>query len=103
MILCAKSQGAINADADSESLKSRLKEIRDHLRHRKELIDAEIRNYPTPISRCDAQFNHLLEERARLFRELDRLGAIASKRTEPEDVVELIEGFIGSLKSDSQE
>jgi hypothetical protein len=29
-------------------------------------IDAEIRAYPTPIPRCDAQFNHLLEERDRI-------------------------------------
>ena len=38
-------------------------------------IDAEIRAYPTPIPRCDAQFNHLLEERERLRAFLE--GAIA--------------------------
>jgi hypothetical protein len=26
----------------------------------------EIRSYPTPIPRCDAQFNHLVEQRGRL-------------------------------------
>jgi len=29
-------------------------------------LEAEIRAYPTPIPRCDAQFNHLLEERERI-------------------------------------
>ena len=29
-------------------------------------VAAEIAAYPTPISGCDAQFNHLLAERARI-------------------------------------
>jgi hypothetical protein len=28
-------------------------------------LDREIRNYPRPVSGCDAQFNHLLAERRR--------------------------------------
>jgi hypothetical protein len=38
-------------------------------------LDAEIRAYPTPISGCDAQYNHLLAERRRVRRALDALGA----------------------------
>jgi hypothetical protein len=41
-------------------------------RHR---INDEIKNYPTPIPACDAQFNFLLEERARIARELRELEA----------------------------
>ena len=37
-----------------------------------ELID-EIRNYPTPISGCDAQYNHLLAERRRVHAALQAL------------------------------
>ena len=33
-------------------------------------IQAEITNYPMPIPACDAHFNHLLEERARICEEL---------------------------------
>lgn len=33
----------------------------------------EIRSYPTPIPRCDAQFNHLVEQRGRLSRLLTDL------------------------------
>ena len=39
---------------------------------RKTLTD-EIRHYPTPISGCDAQFNHLLAERARATRAIEAL------------------------------
>jgi hypothetical protein len=34
-------------------------------------LSLEIRNYPTPIARCDEQLAALLEERARLIRLLD--------------------------------
>ena len=33
-------------------------------------LSEEIRNYPTPIARCDEQLTALLEERARLLNEL---------------------------------
>lgn len=36
-----------------------LSQIRDEL-------DGEIHAYPTPISGCDAQYNHLLSERRRV-------------------------------------
>lgn len=39
------------------------------------LLDAEIRDYPTPISGCDAQFNHLLAERQRITEALAQLDA----------------------------
>lgn len=37
------------------------------------LLQNEIRNYPTPISGCDAQFNHLIGERQKV---LDALGTL---------------------------
>jgi len=33
-------------------------------------ISGEIRRYPTPIARCDEQLTGLIEERARLLRQL---------------------------------
>ena len=39
------------------------------------LLSAEIRTYPTPISGCDAQFNHLLAERQRITDALAQLDA----------------------------
>ena len=42
-------------------------------------LDAEIRAYPTPIPRCDAQFNHLIEERDRIRRLLEEAAAQETK------------------------
>lgn len=39
------------------------------------LLAREIRTYPTPISGCDAQFNHLLAERVRVSDALAQLDA----------------------------
>ena len=38
-------------------------------------LDAEIHAYPTPISGCDAQYNHLVAERRRVRRAVDALDA----------------------------
>ena len=45
----------------------------DQLENEKRRINDEITNYPTPIAGCGAQFNFLLEEQARIARELTRL------------------------------
>ena len=34
-------------------------------------LSREIRSYPTPIARCDEQLTGLIEERARLLRQLE--------------------------------
>lgn len=38
-------------------------------------VDAMIASYPAPITACDAQFNHLLEQRREIGHELARLEA----------------------------
>ena len=43
------------------------------LRAQKQKVEAEIAAYPRPITGCDAQFNALLEERARLAKELQEI------------------------------
>jgi hypothetical protein len=81
---------------DSARLASMWNEIVLHLEDRRRALAAEIRNYPTPIPRCDAQFNHLYEQQSRLARELDRIGALPGKSLKREDCVGLIERFIAS-------
>lgn len=54
-----------------------LQEIRAALEDEQRRINEEIRGYPPPIPRCDAQFNGLLEERAALAQALYDLDAIA--------------------------
>ena len=53
--------------------------IREQLEQEKRRVCAEIDDYPHPIPACDAQFNYLLEERARIFQELSRLDAMLQK------------------------
>ncbi len=48
---------------------------RAELEAARHLLSAEIRDYPTPISGCDAQFNHLLAERQRIAGALRQLEA----------------------------
>ena len=55
-------------------------EIVGHLRAVKARLAEEIRTYPTPIPRCDAQFNHLYEQLGRLARDLDAVESAKSER-----------------------
>ncbi len=43
-------------------------ELRRWLSGARAALAGEIRSYPTPIPRCDAQFNYLVEQRDRLSR-----------------------------------
>ncbi len=70
---------------DSIGVRSLCLELRDFLSHAKHAVDEEIRAYPTPIPRCDAQFNHLYEQRSRVARMLDR----ANDALDHDDVAEL--------------
>ena len=46
---------------------------REDLLKRKSAIQLEINNYPGPIAGCDQQFNHLLEQRANIRKQLKEL------------------------------
>ena len=50
-------------------------ELRAFLVRARVSLDEEIRTYPTPIPRCDAQFNFVYEQRARLSQWLNQLDA----------------------------
>ena len=50
--------------------------LRAHLEARRDRICAELGEYPRPVAACDVHFNRLLEERAAVCRELDRLEAL---------------------------
>ena len=65
--------------ADAKRLRSLGIEVRDALVRAKRSIDEEIRTYPTPIPRCDAQFNHMYEQRSRLAGLLNRLHAVLDR------------------------
>jgi hypothetical protein len=92
----ATSSRAIDRRAGLATLRSLWRDIKDELHRAKRLIGEEIRSYPTPIPRCDAQFNHLYEQQARLARELDRIGALDEKNLGRGEYSRLIEEFIAS-------
>ena len=64
--------------------RSLVAEIAAHLRGLKARLAADIRTYPTPIPRCDAQFNHLYEQLGRLSRDLDAIETMESQRAAAE-------------------
>lgn len=45
------------------------------LEQAREALDRAIADYPTPVAGCDAQFNHLLSEQARIGSALAALAA----------------------------
>jgi len=53
-----------------------IKEARTKLEQERRRLDEEIRAYPTPIPRCDAQFNHLFERRTRIVAAIEALAAV---------------------------
>jgi hypothetical protein len=55
--------------------------LRDFALRAKVSLDDEIRSYPTPIPRCDAQFNHAYEQRSRLAGLLRRIDAATTDKT----------------------
>jgi hypothetical protein len=68
--------------------------IRDHLENRRDRISEEIKSYPTPIPACDVQFNYLLEQRAGVAQELNRLAAVHKEHMPGRDENEAIDEFI---------
>jgi len=67
-----------SAIAQLPALARELRRVLDDLRH---ALDAEIRDYPTPIPRCDAQFNFLYDQRQRIAAQLAALDAAGAEET----------------------
>jgi hypothetical protein len=74
-------------------MNSAFQRIRLRLESERDRIHREIRDYPTPIPRCDAQFNHLLEQRDSIARELQRFESIGAS-CNTADASRLIEAFV---------
>ncbi|MEM7029861.1 MAG: hypothetical protein AAF629_09875 [Chloroflexota bacterium] len=68
--------------------------IRKHLKHKKAQLYAQIGNYPTPITGCDEQFNHLLDEQRLVTRELSRLQQAENDSDSAHDTRQAIDSFI---------
>jgi hypothetical protein len=71
------------APSSGARLRSLGLELRDFRLQVRTSIDEEIRAYPTPIPRCDAQFNFVYEQRAQLSRWLSGLDAALERKDAP--------------------
>jgi len=78
------------------------KSARMELEARRAELKEQISTYPAPITACDAQFNHLLEERALLNAELGRLEGVIADGPTPEVIGEFVEScpFLQGLEGE---
>ena len=79
-------------DEESDAALSCAVALRDYLQRAKLLLDEQIRDYPKPIPRCDAQFNYLYEQRNRLSAALDEANAAARQALDPARATLVIAG-----------
>jgi hypothetical protein len=64
---------------DSELIEPVCSALRKYLERQVELLNEEVRNYPTPIARCDDQLTGLLEQRASAAAQLQRLSSLGDR------------------------
>lgn len=73
---------------DTPDIDARWQAVRDALEARQRALREQINAYPPPIPACDAQFNHLLDQRRALAEELRDLDALRpALTTRGEDVL----------------
>jgi hypothetical protein len=72
--------------------------IESCLEEKKRRIYEELRNYPTPITACDQQFNYLLEQQAEIVQKLARLKGLLAETHTHNDPRSLLGSFIQSIE-----
>lgn len=89
-----ESQTTLNETTQLDQVTAWWQGVRDLLEHKKAQVNEAIVNYPPPIPACDQHFNYLLEERAKLPQELQRLADFAKQGTGQKEHRTLLEEFI---------
>jgi catechol 2,3-dioxygenase-like lactoylglutathione lyase family enzyme len=84
------------AGGEPSQLLALVRELGTSLTRAKQLLDEEIRGYPTPIPRCDAQFNFLYEQRSRLARQLAEIGDLDGRTTIESTCRRVLDEFLRS-------
>lgn len=78
----------MNKQPELPDIDARWQAVRDALEARQRALRELINAYPPPIPACDAQFNHLLDQRRALAEELRDLDALRpALTTRGEDVL----------------
>ena len=68
--------------------------IKTHLETKKAQLYTQIGNYPTPITGCDQQFNHLLDQQRQVSQELMRVREAERKSDSTQAVQQFIQTSI---------
>ena len=90
------SRDASGMPVEAKSLEPILHEIKALLETKRFGISEEIRKYPAPIPGCDQHFNYMLEERARISDELNRVVKLFTSQPACQDRIESIAEFVSS-------
>jgi len=90
------SRDASDMHVEAKSLELILHEIKALLETKRFGISEEIRKYPAPIPGCDQHFNYMLEERARISDELNRVVELFTSQPARQDRIESIDAFVSS-------
>jgi len=83
-----------NTTASGSAVQDIVAQIENALENRKKLIDEEVSNYPRPITACDVQFEHALDEQAKIRRELTRAEALLDEARRPGDFARAVNEFV---------
>lgn len=73
-----------------------LERIERHLKAQRAAVKVELAAYPAPIPACDAQYNHLAEERRRLSADLARLAEARRRIAAEPEVADQLETLLAS-------
>jgi hypothetical protein len=84
-----------NGTSGDERIQAAWSQIASCLGDRKQQLYETIRNYPTPITACDQQFNYLLEQQVEISGELRRMHEIKAAATTG-DAIDMLEYFVRS-------
>lgn len=88
-----------HSTATFSPVRVRFEEARARAEARKREIDVEIRHYPTPIPRCDAQFNRLFAERDNLATLIESAKQIADGDSPADRIEEWLAQFERAIES----
>ena len=71
-------------------------ELKSHFERRSRELNEEVRNYPTPIARCDVQLSELLEQRDRVNSQLRQMAVAdpAQPRVGARQWLEAVDSFL---------
>jgi MoxR-like ATPase len=83
MRLSIEHQSQASPDMIVEPVVTAWSELKIYLDRRSKELSEEVRNYPTPIARCDEQLSKLIEQRAGAIDEMKLLLEAAPARSGP--------------------